>query len=171
MTDYFYLPSTYKRRNKHIMSSTNPADVDIVALPPTFANTGFITKPGAYVYPGTFSAIGAASPGAYLAPPRDLKDLESRRRTWWMTIMFDRIASVGGWVHGIDERDIGTEMPLRRIDFENEVCSAVSKCGSITHHSNNSQHWPHCRTIPRICTTKASLYNIHHSTRTRSSFS
>ncbi|KAI1793941.1 hypothetical protein LXA43DRAFT_884711 [Ganoderma leucocontextum] len=69
-------------------------------------------------YPGTFSAIGAASPGAYLAPPRDFKDLESRRRTWWMTIMFDRIASVGGWVHGVDERDIGTEMPLRRVDFE-----------------------------------------------------
>lgn len=75
-------------------------------------------------YPGTFSAIGAASPGAYLAPPKDLKDLESRRRTWWMTVMFDRIASVGGWVHGIDERDIGTELPLRRIDFDVEVRSA-----------------------------------------------
>ena len=74
-------------------------------------------------YPGTFSAIGAASPGAYLAPPKDLKDLESRRRTWWMTIMFDRIASVGGWVHAIDERDIGTELPLRRIDFDIEVRS------------------------------------------------
>ncbi|KAH9944047.1 uncharacterized protein BXZ73DRAFT_87019 [Epithele typhae] len=71
-------------------------------------------------YPGTFSTIGAASPGAYLAPPRDNKDLESRRRTWWMTIMFDRIASVGGWVHAIDERDIGTELPLRRVDFEHD---------------------------------------------------
>ncbi|KAI0673525.1 hypothetical protein C8Q78DRAFT_969110 [Trametes maxima] len=68
-------------------------------------------------YPGTFSAIGA-TPGAYLAPPKDLKDLESRRRTWWMTIMFDRIVSVGGWLHGVDEKDIGTELPLRRIDFE-----------------------------------------------------
>ncbi|RDX52046.1 hypothetical protein OH76DRAFT_238690 [Lentinus brumalis] len=75
-------------------------------------------------YPGTFSAIGAASPGAYLAPPKDLKDLESRRRTWWMTVMFDRIASVGGWVHGIDERDIGTELPLRRIDFDVEASLA-----------------------------------------------
>ncbi|RPD64963.1 hypothetical protein L226DRAFT_528244 [Lentinus tigrinus ALCF2SS1-7] len=75
-------------------------------------------------YPGTFSAIGAASPGAYLAPPKDLKDLETRRRTWWMTIMFDRIASVGGWVHGIDERDIGTELPLRRIDFDVEASLA-----------------------------------------------
>ncbi|KDQ63644.1 hypothetical protein JAAARDRAFT_203058 [Jaapia argillacea MUCL 33604] len=71
-------------------------------------------------YPGTFTTHGNSSPGAYLAPPRDLKDLESRRRTWWMTIVFDRIASVGGWVHGIDERDIGTELPLRRIDFESE---------------------------------------------------
>ena len=72
-------------------------------------------------YPGTFSPIGAASPGAYLAPPKDLKDLESRRRTWWMTVLFDRIASVGGWVHAVDERDIGTELPLRRVDFEHDV--------------------------------------------------
>ena len=79
-------------------------------------------------YPGTFSAIGAASPGAYLAPPKDLKDLESRRRTWWMTIMFDRIASVGGWVHAIDERDIGTELPLRRIDFDIEARSGPPLC-------------------------------------------
>lgn len=76
-------------------------------------------------YPGTFSAIGAASPGAYLAPPRDFKDLESRRRTWWMTIMFDRIASVGGWLHGVDERDIGTELPLTRVDFEMDVSHFV----------------------------------------------
>ena len=38
-----------------------------------------------------------------------------------MTIMFDRIASVGGWVHGVDERDIGTELPLTRVDFEMDV--------------------------------------------------
>ncbi|KAI0330575.1 hypothetical protein GY45DRAFT_1250588 [Cubamyces sp. BRFM 1775] len=69
-------------------------------------------------YPGTFTATGASNPGAYLAPPKDLQELESRRRTWWMTIMFDRIVSVGGWLHGVDERDIGTEFPLRRIDYE-----------------------------------------------------
>ncbi|KAI0830703.1 hypothetical protein BC628DRAFT_1312698 [Trametes gibbosa] len=69
-------------------------------------------------YPGTFSTDGASNPGAYLAPPKDLRDLECRRRTWWMTIMFDRIVSVGGWLHGVDERDIGTEFPLRHIDFE-----------------------------------------------------
>ncbi|KII93558.1 hypothetical protein PLICRDRAFT_171296 [Plicaturopsis crispa FD-325 SS-3] len=69
-------------------------------------------------YPGTYTNHGANSPGAYLAPPRDLQDLESRRRTWWMTIMFDRIASVGGWIHAIDERDLGTEFPLRLEDFE-----------------------------------------------------
>ncbi|KAI0271381.1 hypothetical protein BC834DRAFT_922196 [Gloeopeniophorella convolvens] len=40
------------------------------------------------------------------------------RRTWWMAVLFDRIVSVGGWVHAIDERDIGTELPLRSTDFE-----------------------------------------------------
>lgn len=73
-------------------------------------------------YPGTFSTHGNNSPGAYLAPPKDLRDLESRRRTWWMTIIFDRIASVGGWIHAVDERDIGTELPWRTVDFESEVC-------------------------------------------------
>ncbi|KAL0951067.1 hypothetical protein HGRIS_007805 [Hohenbuehelia grisea] len=72
-------------------------------------------------YPGTFSTHGNNSPGAYLAPPKDFKDLESRRRTWWMTIMFDRIASVGGWIHAVDERDLGTELPLRNVDFESDV--------------------------------------------------
>ncbi|KAJ7597133.1 hypothetical protein C8J56DRAFT_1159103 [Mycena floridula] len=72
-------------------------------------------------YPGTFSTHGNNSPGAYLAPPKDLRDLESRRRTWWMTIMFDRIASVGGWIHAVDERDLGTELPLRNEDFESEM--------------------------------------------------
>ncbi|KDR85087.1 hypothetical protein GALMADRAFT_233700 [Galerina marginata CBS 339.88] len=71
-------------------------------------------------YPGTFSTHGNSSPGAYLAPPKDLRDLESRRRTWWMTIIFDRIASVGGWIHAVDERDLGTELPLRTEDFESE---------------------------------------------------
>lgn len=72
-------------------------------------------------YPGTFSTNGNNSPGAYLAPPKDNRDLESRRRTWWMTIVFDRIASVGGWIHAVDERDLGTEFPLRNEDFESEV--------------------------------------------------
>ena len=72
-------------------------------------------------YPGTFSALGGNAPGAYLAPPKDPRDLELRRRTWWMTVMFDRIVSVDGWLHGVDERDIGTEFPLRAVDFEAEV--------------------------------------------------
>lgn len=78
-------------------------------------------------YPGTFYSSGTNSPGAYLAPPKDFKELESRRRTWWMTIIFDRIVSVGGWLHGVDERDIGTELPLRSIDFEMDV-SVSSAC-------------------------------------------
>ncbi|KAJ3737131.1 hypothetical protein DFJ43DRAFT_1135853 [Lentinula guzmanii] len=72
-------------------------------------------------YPGTFSNQDADSPGAYLAPPKGFQDLESRRRTWWMSILFDRIASVGGWLHSIDERDLGTEFPLRNEDFEAET--------------------------------------------------
>ena len=71
-------------------------------------------------YPGTFpiqaGALGGA--GAFLPPPKDILDLESRRRTWWMTIMFDRIVSVGGWLHAVDERDLGTELPMRWDDFE-----------------------------------------------------
>lgn len=77
-------------------------------------------------YPGTFSTHGNNSPGAYLAPPKDFRDLESRRRTWWLTIVFDRIASVGGWVHSVDENDIGTELPLRDFDFEMQVIPLVS---------------------------------------------
>ncbi|TRM66190.1 hypothetical protein BD626DRAFT_486984 [Schizophyllum amplum] len=71
-------------------------------------------------YPGTFCTHGNNSPGAYLAPPKGFRDLESRRRTWWMTILFDRIVSVGGWLHAIDERDLGTEFPLRSYDFDAE---------------------------------------------------
>ncbi|KAJ7181742.1 hypothetical protein C8R43DRAFT_970241 [Mycena crocata] len=84
---------------------------------------GFLTRvavPLRLNYPGTFTTHGNNSPGAYLAPPRDFRDLESRRRTWWMAILFDRIASVGGWIHAVDERDLGTELPLRNIDFESE---------------------------------------------------
>lgn len=77
-------------------------------------------------YPGTFATHNSGSPGAYLAPPRDQQELELRRRTWWMTILFDRTVSVGGWVHGVDERDIGTELPLRGIDFEAGVSVPIS---------------------------------------------
>jgi hypothetical protein len=72
-------------------------------------------------YPGTFTVQTRNAPGAYLAPPKDVRELELRRRTWWMTVMFDRIVSMGGWIHGIDERDIGTELPLRTEDFHAEV--------------------------------------------------
>ncbi|KAF9229389.1 hypothetical protein BS17DRAFT_824999 [Gyrodon lividus] len=71
-------------------------------------------------YPGTFSTHGSSSPGGYLPPPKDFRDLESRRRVWWMSIIFDRIVSVGGWIHAIDDRDIGTELPLRGEDFDTE---------------------------------------------------
>lgn len=90
-------------------------------------------------YPGTFSSQGGATPGAYLEPPRDFKDLESRRRTWWMTIMFDRIVSVGGWLHGVDERDVGTEFPLRSVDFEQDVRTLFPFARLLYLKSNQSQ--------------------------------
>lgn len=77
-------------------------------------------------YPGTFSTHSSSSPGGYLPPPRDFRDLETRRRTWWMSVIFDRIVSVGGWIHAIDEQDIGTELPLRGEDFNGEVLTASS---------------------------------------------
>ncbi|KAK7463678.1 hypothetical protein VKT23_007021 [Stygiomarasmius scandens] len=92
-------------------------------------------------YPGTFSTHGNNSPGAYLAPPKDLRDLESRRRSWWMTILFDRICSVGGWVHAVDERDLGTELPLRNQDFENEI-PVASNPQSLATPDVFTQHHP-----------------------------
>lgn len=52
-------------------------------------------------FPGTYSLHANNAPGAYLAPPQDPLEQEIRRRTWWMTIVFDRIVSVGGWVHAV----------------------------------------------------------------------
>jgi hypothetical protein len=43
-----------------------------------------------------------------------------------MTIMFDRVVSVGGWLHSVDERDIGTEFPLRSMDFEQGVSTMLT---------------------------------------------
>ncbi|THH11119.1 hypothetical protein EW145_g858 [Phellinidium pouzarii] len=53
---------------------------------------------------GTFTTHGTGSPGAYLAPPKDQKDLELR-----------------GWLHGIEYKHIATELLLRRDDFESDV--------------------------------------------------
>ena len=74
-------------------------------------------------FPGTHPTHSAASP--YLAAPSNPTDLEQRRRAWWMCLAFDRIVSVGGWPHSIDERDIGTELPLKREDFEAEVRNPI----------------------------------------------
>jgi hypothetical protein len=64
---------------------------------------------------------GAEVKNPYLAPPRSNHDAETRRRAWWMSIMFDRIVSVGGWLHSVDERDIGTELPLAAAHYEAAV--------------------------------------------------
>lgn len=52
-------------------------------------------------YPGTFSVHTMNGPGEYLPPPQDPLEQEIRRRTWWMTILFDRTVSIGGWVHAV----------------------------------------------------------------------
>ena len=52
-------------------------------------------------YPGTYSTNGNNSPGAYLAPPKDFRDsgISRDEELGGTTIIFDRIASVGGWIH------------------------------------------------------------------------
>ncbi|CCA70160.1 hypothetical protein PIIN_04099 [Serendipita indica DSM 11827] len=55
---------------------------------------------------------GAPVKNPYLAAPKNAHETETRRRAWWMAILFDRIVSLGGWLHSVDERDIGTELPL-----------------------------------------------------------
>jgi hypothetical protein len=77
-------------------------------------------------YPGTVASHATNAPAAYLPPPKNLRDLDCRRRSWWMTILFDRIVAVGGWIHAVDERDLGTELPLRLDDFEYDVRSHFS---------------------------------------------
>lgn len=97
-------------------------------------------------FPGTFSVHAVNGPGEYLPPPQDPLEQEIRRRTWWMTILFDRTVSVGGWVHAVgqslsirtnakaltivstDERDIGTELPLTATDFELQVRQLFYLC-------------------------------------------
>jgi hypothetical protein len=86
-------------------------------------------------FSGTFCAHNTAGSPAYLGPPKSLQDLELRRRTWWMTILFDRIVSVGGWIHGIDEKDIATELPLRVDDFELDVSDATLLCVAVLSHT------------------------------------
>ncbi|KAG8811590.1 hypothetical protein FRC19_003714 [Serendipita sp. 401] len=61
---------------------------------------------------------GQAVKNPYLAPPKSHLETETRKRAWWMSILFDRIVSVGGWLHSVDERDIGTELPLSYAHYE-----------------------------------------------------
>lgn len=43
--------------------------------------------------------------------------------------MLGRIVFVGGWLHGVDEQDAGTEFPLRSVDFEQDVSSSSVTSG------------------------------------------
>lgn len=66
---------------------------------------------------------GAPVKNPYLAPPKNAHETETRRRAWWMSILFDRIVSLGGWLHSVDERDIGTELPLTYARYDAAVRS------------------------------------------------
>ncbi|KIO24309.1 hypothetical protein M407DRAFT_26222 [Tulasnella calospora MUT 4182] len=117
----------------------------------------------------------------YLAPPRNPTDLEQRRRAWWMCIMFDRIVSVGGWPHSIDERDVGTELPLRRVDFEAET-GVPSNPQDLTAEGLFTRHNPlytdpyllflkACLLFGRVTDYNTRMFNLRNAPRSEPTFS
>ncbi|KZW00677.1 hypothetical protein EXIGLDRAFT_133844 [Exidia glandulosa HHB12029] len=95
--------------------------------------------------------------GVYLEPPKNARDLELRRRAWWMALVFDRLVSVGGWPHAIDERDIGTELPLRQVDFDSDDMHGVGdNPQSLWTHAVLTTHPPH-HTDPLLLLIKACM--------------
>jgi len=87
-----------------------------------------------------------------------------------MALVFDRIVSVGGWLHGIDEQDIGTELPLRAVDFENET-QMPSNPQDLATEEVFIRHLP-MYTDPFILLIKATMlfgrvtdYNVRHNLR------
>jgi hypothetical protein len=100
-----------------------------------WAHAGFLTRvsiPLGLNYRGTHPPRQSGS--TYLAPPKSPTDLEQRRRAWWMSLVYDRLVSVGGWVHSIDERDVATEFPLRTQDFEVENALDANPQDLTTHN-------------------------------------
>lgn len=117
-------------------------------------------------HPGTTPGIANGSP--YLSPPNNATDLEQRRRAWWLCVALDRIVSVGGWPHSVDEKDIGTELPLRRTDFEADVSSMLDQDLSFpvltcAFHTHSEVSLP----TPKTLALKAYSLDIFQRTRTR----
>lgn len=112
-------------------------------------------------------ADGAPVKNPYLAPPKSLHETETRRRAWWMSIMFDRIVSVGGWLHSVDERDIGTELPLTSANYEAGVCSLI--CVQFTKLTLG--HRVRCLRIHKLCIQKICTPTIPSTTPIHSSSS
>lgn len=70
-----------------------------------------------------------------------------------MSILFDRIVSVGGWLHSVDERDIGTELPLTAASYE--AGSEIPSHPQTLHSENMYIHHPINYTDPFILFLKS----------------
>lgn len=49
---------------------------------------------------------------------------------------------MGGWIHAVDERDLGTELPLRNDDFDSEVSADQQEMAGRTHFLRYQQPVP-----------------------------
>ncbi|KIO25598.1 hypothetical protein M407DRAFT_25078 [Tulasnella calospora MUT 4182] len=146
-----------------------------------WSHAGFLTRvsiPLGLNFPGTHRSHNASP---YLAPPRNPTDLEERRRAWWMCIMFDRIVSVGGWPHSIDGRDVGTEPPLQRVDFEAET-GVPSNPQDLTAEGLFTRHNPlytdpyllflkACLLFGRVTDYNTRMVNLRNAPRSEPTFS
>lgn len=138
-----------------------------------WVQAGFQTRA---VVPLALNYLGLVKRGAdgqpvrnpYLAPPKGSLETEERRRAWWMSIMFDRIVSVGGWLHSVDERDIGTELPMTYANFDAGVrLISFYPC-------NGTDRWFcrwKCPQTLKPCILKTFIHAIPSTTPTRTSFS
>ncbi|KDQ09047.1 hypothetical protein BOTBODRAFT_69421 [Botryobasidium botryosum FD-172 SS1] len=73
--------------------------------------------------PGTHPSRPESAP--YFSPAKDNTDLEMRRRVMWMSVILDRVISVGQWAHSMGEEIIGTEFPLCNVDYDRQ--NAITK--------------------------------------------
>lgn len=66
---YFYdLPTSAKRRNKHVYPPSTPGSLRIVNLPDIFARTEFFPQHGSFISPGScasFLCLETSSPEEY----------------------------------------------------------------------------------------------------------
>ncbi|KAK7203304.1 fungal-specific transcription factor domain-containing protein [Myxozyma melibiosi] len=66
-----------------------------------------------------------------LPPPKDWIEIEERRRTFWVTLLLDRYASIGtGWPMVLNELDIQTNLPTNDENYEQGVAEETCSVGS-----------------------------------------